>query len=188
MSTTESDEVLYGRFLEGDKAALDQLLERHGNSLTLFLRGYVDSMEDAEDLMMDSFVAIAMKKSWAAKGSTFKTWLFAIGRNLALMHMRRRKRTVCQDWTMEASMQDTGEHPEMKILQDESRRTLFQALDHLKEEYREVLYLMYFDEMTVEEICQVMNRSKTQVYHLTTRGREALRRELELMGFDDRVY
>ncbi|MBQ7677379.1 MAG: hypothetical protein IJT32_04020, partial [Lachnospiraceae bacterium] len=48
--------------------------------------------EDAEDLMMDSFVAIALKKSWTAKGSSFKTWLFAIGRKLALKHNRKKRR------------------------------------------------------------------------------------------------
>lgn len=76
----ETDEMLYRRFLDGDKDALDELLERYAGGLMLFLRGYVDCMEDAEDLMMDSFVAIATKKSWNLKGSSFKTWLFAIGR------------------------------------------------------------------------------------------------------------
>jgi len=184
MNEKESDEVLYGRFLKGDVDALDILLQRHGGALTLFLRGYVETMEDAEDLMMDSFVAIAMKKSWEAKGSTFKTWLFAIGRNLARMHYRKNKKTLRQPWCMEEYTPDETRHPEMVLLRDEQRRELYQALDNLKSEYREALYLMYFDGMSIDEICQVMQKNKTQVYHLVTRGREALKKELERMGFD----
>ena len=51
----ETDEQLYSRFLaRGDSADLGVLLERHGESLTLFLYGCVRSMEDAEELMLDA--------------------------------------------------------------------------------------------------------------------------------------
>ena len=56
----ETDEILYGRFLrEGQEKDLRVLLERHREGLTLFLYGYVHSMEDAEELMLDAFAAAA---------------------------------------------------------------------------------------------------------------------------------
>ena len=83
-----TDEQLYSRFLKDrEEEALKILLERYRESLTLFLYGYVHSMEDAEDLMLDAFAEAAARESWSAEGSSFKTWLFAVGRKKALMHL-----------------------------------------------------------------------------------------------------
>lgn len=187
-----TDEELYSRFLaEEDKEALGELLERYGSSLTLFLRGYVDSMEDAEDLMMDSFVAIALKKSWAARGSSFKTWLFAIGRKLALKHNRKKRRAAISAEKYRPIAFETGElseevydYPETELLKQEQNRQLYQAMEKLHADYREVLYLLYFEEMTYEEAAVIMRKSKKQLYHLAERGKQALRSELERTGFE----
>ena len=49
----ETDEILYNRFMDkGDEKALGILMDRHKESLTLFLYSYVHNMEDAEDLML----------------------------------------------------------------------------------------------------------------------------------------
>ena len=188
----ETDEEVYSRFLNGeDREALGELLERYGASLTLFLRGYVDSIEDAEDLMMDSFVAIAMKKEWTAKGSSFKTWLFAIGRKLALKHNRKKRRTAASLDQWNTGRTEPGEaasegyqYPETELLKQEQNQQLYRAMENLHAEYREVLFLLYFEQMTYEEAGVIMRKNKKQMYHLAERGKQALRQELTRMGFD----
>ena len=90
----ESDEQIYSRYLahrsEGDFRIL---LERHRESLTLFLYSFVRNMEDAEELSLDAYAEAAAGANYAGK-STFKTWLFSIGKNLALMHLRKRRYTA----------------------------------------------------------------------------------------------
>ena len=87
----ETDETLYARYLrEGDNEDLRILLERHRERLTLFLYGYVRNMEDAEELMLDAFAAAASGTTRFSGRSSFKTWLFSIGRHLALRRLRRR--------------------------------------------------------------------------------------------------
>ena len=89
-----ADEIIYSRFLkEQDETLLAELLDRHGQSLVLFLNGMVQNMEDAEELMLDSFAVIASGTVHytVRKDSTFKTWLFAIARNKAKMLLRKRK-------------------------------------------------------------------------------------------------
>ena len=189
----ETDEELYSRFLaDEDKEALGELLDRYGSSLTLFLRGYVDTMEDAEDLMMDSFVAIALKKSWTAKGSSFKTWLFAIGRKLALKHNRKKRRELNLTEKYRSEPPGRGAEssdavfngPETELLKEEQKRQLYEAMEKLHTEYRDVLYLLYFAQMSYEEAGVIMHKSKKQMYHLAGRGKQALRNELERIGFD----
>ena len=76
----EPDESLYLRYMEQRREADFRILfERHKESLTLFLFGYVHNMEDAEELMMDAYAQAAAGSGFAGR-SSFKTWLFAIGK------------------------------------------------------------------------------------------------------------
>ena len=84
-------------------------------------------------------------------------------------------------------MEDTEDEltaaPEMEILNKERNQQLFQAMRGLNEEYRQVLTLLYFEEMSMEETARVMGKSRKQIYNLSDRGKKALRGELERMGF-----
>ena len=195
----DTDEALYGRYLrERREEDLRVLLERHRESLTLFLYGYVRNMEDAEELMLDAYAAAASGVTHFSGKSTFRTWLFAIGRNLARKHLRKQRiRGVpLPENTAEQDGASGGRDgspapvpaPELSMLHRERDRRLYQAMEQLNPDYRQALYLMYFEEMTADEAAQVMDRNRKQIYNLTDRGRKALRETLEKMGFEDEDY
>ena len=180
----EIDEAIYRRFLaEHNEEDFRVLLERHREGMVLFLYGYVHSMEDAEDLMLDAFAEAAAGAHFSGK-STFRTWLFAIGKKLALRHLRRH-RFVSGYQTLP---DETAQQPELDILREERSRQLYQALNRLKEEYRQVLILLYFEEMSHDEAALVMGKTRKQIYNLAERGRKALKDQLERMGFDHAEY
>lgn len=80
-----SDEALYEQYLKrGDNEALRCLLERHREGLTLFLFGFVRSEADAEELMQDAFAEVAAGPTIFSGKSSFKTWLFSVGKHLAM--------------------------------------------------------------------------------------------------------
>ena len=88
----EKDETIYCRFLERrSEDDLRLLLERHRESLTLFINGIVHDLDDAEELMLDAFAVAASGTSRFSGKSSFRTWLFAIARKLALSRIRRRR-------------------------------------------------------------------------------------------------
>lgn len=178
----ETDEAIYSRFLESrDEGELRALLERHGERLTLFLYGMVHDMDDAEELMIDTFAQAAAGAGYSGR-SSFKTWLFAIGKNLARRHLRHIRRN---DVGPDAPDAGAGPTPEMDLLKRERDRQLYRAMRSLNDDYRQILVLLYFEEMSREEAGQVMGKSIRQVYHLADRARAALKKELERMGFDD---
>ena len=183
----ESDEQLYSRFLKDrDNEDLKELLLRYRESLTLFLFGIVHDLEDAEELMMDSFAVLVSGSSRFSGKSSFKTWLFAVGRNLALKHLRKHK--VAYDQFEEIIVDDqpcrVDSRPETDLIKDEQNRLLYAALKSLHPDYRQVLYLIYFEGMSCEEAADVMKKNKKQVYNLSARGRQALKEELERIGFE----
>ena len=186
----ESDEKLYRRYLEkGDSDDLRVLLERYNESLTLFLYGFVHNMEDAEELMMDAFAVAASGTSRFNGKSSFKTWLYAIGRNLALKHLRKHHvQSVPLNEQTTGMDPDTGQEPDLGILKKEENARLYRALKQLNPDYRQALFLIYFEDMDHEEAARVMNKNKKQIYNLVTRGRAALKDILEKTGEDDEKY
>ncbi len=182
----ETDEAIYSRFLANRREEdFRVLLERHQDSLILFLRGYARSMEDAEELALDAFAEAAAGPTAFSGRSSFKTWLFSIGKKLALKQLRNARPALTTD---EDAEDEASEPPEAELLRSERDRTLYQALRQLGQEYRQVLILLHFEDMSHEEVARIMGKSIKQLYHLASRGREALKKELERMGIHDAQY
>lgn len=173
----ETDEIIYSRFLkDGNSDDLRLLLERHRESLMLFIYGFVRNMDDAEDIMLNAFAEAAAGRSPFSAESSFRTWLFAIGRNLARKHLRRSGNMYGMTDAL-----DTAEirEAEDELLKEESRRELYSAMARLPVDYRNALYLIYFEDMSHEETARVMHKSVKQVYNLVFRGKQALKGLLE---------
>lgn len=181
----ETDEKLYEDYIaDNDENALRLLLEKYREPLTLFLKCYVRDINDAEDLMLDTFAVIASKKSRFRGKSSFKTWLFAIAYKLAMQHLRK-----MHIQTEELSGDEETTFPaDYEILREEQNKQLYMALNNIKDDYRQILFLLYFEEITETEAALVMKKNKGQIYHLVSRGKEALKKELERMGFDYAQY
>ena len=82
----------YRRFLDGDDSGLAELVRDYKDGLILYLNGFVQNMHTAEELMEDTFFKLMVKKPRFREKYTFKTWLYTIGRNIALDHLRRNAR------------------------------------------------------------------------------------------------
>ncbi|MBO4819600.1 MAG: RNA polymerase sigma factor [Firmicutes bacterium] len=185
----ETDEQLYSRFIQSrNNEDLRELLERHRNNLTLFLFGIVHDMEDAEELMLDSFAVLVSGSPGFSGKSSFKTWLFAVGRNLALKHLRKKRPAMLFQENSNNDQLSINNMPESGLITNERNIQLYLAMDKLNPDYREVLHLIYFEDMSIEDAARIMNKTKKQVYNLSTRSRQALKDELERMGFDIDVY
>ena len=183
----EKDEIIYRRYA-GNRAEQDLriLFDRYRDGLMMFLYSYTANMDDAEELMMDTFAALASGKAKYREktGCSFKTWLYTVGRNLTVSFLRKNRRTILSEEATLAELTGDPDSPAAEILREEQKRVLYLAMSQLKPEYREVLYLQYFEEQSREEIGRIMKKSIKQIYNLSDRGRRALREKLEEMGFD----
>ena len=178
-----SDEQLYDNFRSTrDREAIGILLDRYADRLTLFVYGIVHQAQDAEEIMLDTFAEMASLCTVFRGESGFKTWLFAIAQKLAYQSLRK-KRPAFLPLREELPLE--ADPPDVALLKEERNRLLYQALNEIKPEYREALYLMYFEELSNEEIQRVTGKSAKQVYNLISRGRAALPEKLKGMGFDD---
>ena len=171
----------YRRYLDGDDGGIAQLIKIYGDGLTLYLNGFTSDMGAAEELTEDTFVKLAVKKPRFNGKSSFKTWLYAIGRNMAVDWLRKKGRKTPEQ--LPEDMADSREGPELYYMKEERNRTVQKAISRLKPDYGSVLYLSYFEGFTNEEIKTVMNKSGRQVENLLYRAKQALKAQLEKEGF-----
>ncbi len=165
----------YRRFLEGDNEGFVEIIRDYKDGLMLYLNGYVHDIHDAEDLMEDTFVKIYAKRPKFSEKYSFKTWLYTIGRNVAIDHLRKEKRGRTRSIEdMSDAVADKAQL-EIEYLKKEDNALLLSAMDSLKDDYRQTLYLKYFEGLSNDEISKVMGRSRRQVENLLYRGKQALK-------------
>lgn len=78
----------YRRYLDGDENALEDIVRDYKDGLILYLNGYVNNIYVAEELTEDTFFRLITKQPRFSGKSTFKSWLYAIGRNVAVDYIR----------------------------------------------------------------------------------------------------
>ena len=173
----------YRRFLEGDDDGIVQIIKDHKDGLMLYLNSFVQNIHLAEDLTEDTFVKLIARRPRFSGKSTFKTWLYSIGRNVALDFLRKSAKlpAVPVEETM-ALIADEADAAR-KYLQTERKLQVHKALKQLNDEYRQVLVLVYFEDFQNEQVASIMGKSKKQIENLVYRAKLSLKSELEKEGF-----
>ena len=165
---------------EGDQSAFTELVCTYGDGLLLYLNTLVGDLGAAEELTEDTFVVLGLKRPKDKGGASFKTWLYTIGRNLAIDHLRKEKRhpsSVMEDCS------PAVETVESRYLQNEEKQILHHAISRLKWDYRQVLWLIYFENFSQKEAATVLKKNVHAVETLVYRARNALREQLEKEGY-----
>ena len=174
--------VNYNRFLEGDKEGMTEVIREYKDGLSLYINSFVRDICLAEELMEETFVALVMKKPKFSHKSTFKTWLYAIGRNTTLDYLKknRKKQTLPSD-----EMYDLADETDIEksYICEENKIQLYHALSKLNPAYSQVLHLCFLEGFTNSETACIMQRSVRQIENLIYRAKKALREELEKEGF-----
>ena len=173
-----TDTTVYRRFLEGDPTAFEEIVSTNRIPLTGFILSIVRNENTAEDIAAEVFAHLFLKKEAFAFRSSLKTYLFAIAKNKAKKWLKKSSRTK--------PYSEAGENasPEDIFFQDEKKKLLYRCLTRIKEEYRQVLYLLYWEECSYEEISKILIKSKKQIANLAFRGKQALKKEMEREGFE----
>ncbi len=149
------DESLYRQYLSGDDEGLNALMKKYGDPLTLYIDGYLHDVHEAEELMLDVFAYLFTKKPKILDGG-FKAYLYKAARNMALRHKSKRKPLFSLDAL--ADEPDGRLLAEEVIRSEERNRILHFCMDEMNPDYREVLYLTYFEDMSYAQAhkCGVM--------------------------------
>ena len=173
----------YRRFLDGDSAQFDTILDAYRESLIFYINRYVHNLHDAEDLAMDTFADLLARPKRYRFESSLKTYLFSIGAHKAIDFIRKHKRSqICDTETFSHLSSEEDDLAEA-VIRDERRRALLDAIDRLPPDYRNAVYLVYFEEMSYAEAGKILHKTEKQINNLCYRAKGNLRKYLQEGGF-----
>ncbi len=174
----------YHRYLDGEDEGIAEIVNEYKDGLILFLNGFVNNIHIAEDLTEDTFFRLMVKKPTFSGKSSFKSWLYAIGRNVAIDYVRHHARIInIPNQDLESYVKDE-ENLERTFLREEKRIRMHQALKRISPDYRQVLWLTFFEDMSGKEVGKVMKKNSRQIRNLLYRAKQSLKEELEKEDFD----
>lgn len=173
----------YRSFLQGDDKAFVEIIRDYKDGLILYLNGFANNILTAEELTEDVFFKLVTKKPRFNEKSSFKTWLYAIGRNTAVDYLRRNKKKKEVSAEEIRETEDERLSIEQSYIKQERLLLIHRALEKLKPEYKQVLWLVYFEDFSQKETAKIMKKSVHSIETLVYRARLALKAELEKGGF-----
>ena len=180
------------RLVNGHDAALNDLMERHGERLFHYLIRHLQNESDAADVAQDAFVRVYQHRTKFDPGQKFSTWLYTIASNLARDRMKWRSRhpqiSLNQtiggtDNSLADVLPDSKPLPDDVLVCSERATAVREAVAKLPEDLRTALILAEYESMPHAEIADVLRCSvkavESRIYRAKQRLRERLEEKLE---------
>ena len=173
----ETDYRLMRAIQTGDMVAFSDMVDRYKNRLMNVIGRMLSSSEEAEDIVQETFVRVYQHRQSFNFQHCFSTWIYTIGLNLARNELRKRKKFKYYDIT---EMQ--GNEAEFAVeakLPSRLPEVLNTAVEGLPEKYRTAFMLRDVQELSYEEVAQILDVPLGTVKSRVNRARLILREKLQ---------
>jgi RNA polymerase sigma-70 factor (ECF subfamily) len=174
----KTDEDVAQAVQRGDVEAYGVLVERYSERMLRYARRFLLNPEDSQDLVQDVFIKVYENIRSFDPSRRFSPWIYRIAHNEFVNAIRKRKREPLSYFDLDTLFP----HPIAKETADrdaseqETRRALEKSLAVLDPKYREPLVLYYFEEMSYQEIADVLRIPVATVGVRLNRGKALLKK------------
>ena len=177
-----SAEELARRAQLGCRESFAELVERYGLRLFKFLRYKTNNLQDAEDLVQESFARAYQNIHKYRNSWKFSTWLFTIATRLAYSHFRRSR-----SFQTVGRIESSAPEPGQMIVEKETQQSLWALARGLSMNQYQALWLKYGQDMSIKEIATVLRKSQVNVKVLLYRARINLAKRLQNVDVENEV-
>jgi RNA polymerase sigma-70 factor, ECF subfamily len=188
-----NDEALFARLRAGDPTSLEPLMTRFASRIYRVANRICASSADAEEVVQDVFLTVFQKAGSFEGRAALGTWIYRITVNTSL-NKRRGKRAEVEEplddllpsylpdghrrGDRSFLLADWSSLPDTTLLSKEGRQVVRAAVDRLPHHYRAVLLLRDVEELSSEEVAEILEESVASVKSRLHRARMALREQL----------
>lgn len=172
--------------IKGDQNAFGEIVEIYKDKVFQLCFRMVGNRHEAEDLAQEAFVRAYVNISSFNQNLKFSTWLYRIATNLCIDRLRKKKPDFYLDaevagtegLTMYSQISSDTALPEKEVESLEIQEQIQLEISKLPEKYRSVIVLKYIEELSLNEISDILEIPLGTVKTRIHRGREALRHQL----------
>jgi RNA polymerase sigma-70 factor, ECF subfamily len=185
----DADAALMLRVKRGDMLAFEELVEKYKQPIVNLAFRMLHDLSEAEDLAQNVFIRVFQSAHRYEVSAKFSTWIFTIARHLCLNEIRRRSRHPCEPLDgnrLEGEEAAPRQFEDLKtfsapqaFLHSELEEKIQNALDELPDKQRVALALCRQEELSYEEIAEVLECSLSATKSLIHRARETLKLKLK---------
>jgi len=160
---------------QGDRQAFAELYERHKSAIYRYCLRMLTDSNAAEDATHDTFIKMFQNISSLQNTDSFLPWLFHIARNEVFMVLRRNKRNGTQ--TDETLWDEITPH--VIAVSTETTELVQRTIQNLKKEYREVLVLREYEQLSYQQIAEITGDTENSVKSRLFKARQAITKKLK---------
>ena len=170
---------------DAHEAAFAQLFEEYSAPIYNYVLRMVADADRAADITQDTFIKAYRKLDTVSESTSTRSWLYRIATNTAIDDMRRRRNvtTMSDDQPTFANRPDERPGPEAQVMATTLDERVQRALLSLRPNHRQCLLLSDLEDMSAQQIGEVMGLSYAAVRTLLCRARGEMRRALSAQGF-----
>jgi RNA polymerase sigma-70 factor (ECF subfamily) len=170
---------------KGDINSYQKVYDLFAHKVLNFVHRMVNSVDEAEDLTQETFIAVYQKLGSLRDNNKFEPWLFRIARNFVYQSYRNRQpATVSADAVDEdgqplTQLTDARKNPDEAFQSRELDEVVGKVISSLPEKYREVFVLSAVHRLSYQEIADIVGRSLPSVKTDIHRARLEVRRHVK---------
>lgn len=172
--------------LKGDQNAYGEIVELYKDKVFQLCYRMLGNRHEAEDIAQEAFIRAYVNIARFNMELKFSTWIYRIATNLCIDRIRKKKPDFYLDaevsgtdgLTMYSQVAAETNLPEEDLESIELQEAIQRAISKLPEKYRTVIVLKYIEELSLNEISEILDMPLGTVKTRIHRGRESLRQQL----------
>jgi RNA polymerase sigma-70 factor (ECF subfamily) len=177
---SKKDEELVVAICKGDKDLFGELIDRYEAKLTRYVKRFTQHEDDVSDIIQIVFIKAYTHLQSFDTSRSFNSWIYRIAHNESVTYLRKRGTEKISFIDFDTFLphpfaKETADH---EVMKNDDKRMLDLSLKELSPKYREVLVLYYYEELSYQEIADVLHIPIATVGVRIRRGKESLQKVL----------
>lgn len=177
----EDEQRWIQQVLAGDKQAYAHIINKYKNQLYATILRMTKNPQDAQDLVQDAFIKVYRSLDKYDANGSFSGWLYRVAINNCMDEFRKKRYSMTQIEIDEERVVEPN-HPELVFLKKEKSRQLERLIATLPEDERLIILLRYVNEISYEEIGEVMDVPLSTVRNKLHRAKKKMRETVKRKG------
>ena len=172
---------------KGDQRAFAEIVDLYKDKLYHLGYRMTGNRQEAEDVVQETFLRVYRNLDRYDESHKFSTWIYRIATNLCIDRLRKRRSVYSLDAESSdhegldgySMLPGDDRTPESELVLSETQQMVREAMETLPPKYKSVMVLRYLQDLSLQEISDVLNMPVTTVKTRVHRGREFMRKKLE---------